>query len=794
MHGTSTKVDLTLVASQLSDLEALIAQNADDLGSSSQCRAIHEKLLVLSRHFEAHSQPDPAQEQVSHIKKVLDSLPLLVSYMDRELRYKYVNATYQDWFGVSHEECLRSSMGDIVGGAGIDAVRPYLNAAFAGVEQSFEREIPYKRGRIRYMQIKYVPHLGRTGEVEGLLVIAHDISERHRSAMQLEAERAHLKQIINGVPVLISQWDRNLINIAANDMYFKFFGKTPAQLVGTHYRDLLGRDFDNVLPHIQKALAGKTQTFDYEIFVKDGTLKRIQVTYHPDMLGNEVVGLFTIAADVTEQHNAAFRFEQMAKAIGEVFWMTDPVKQKMVYISPGYEKVWGKTCAELYLNPQSFVDSIHPDDRGRVCASFANQALGTYNERYRIVLADGATKWIHDVAYPIHNQSGAVQWVVGVAQDITEIVLKEREISSQNELLQAVLQNSPSSIIVRNCRANLSISLVNNAAKSMLGIESEAYLGTTLYDLLPHAEAERLTKRDQEAVRSKKITRIDQEVVQTKAGSRLHRTFLVPTFDTSGAANLLIQISSDITDEVQATTMLEVERLKSIQSAKLASLGEMSAGIAHEINNPLAIIVSSLPLLSKFINDPAKFQSKIESIGRSAERIGKIVRGLKKFSRTSGETVRKSVVLAETVRESMVLLEGNLKRQSTSIVTDLRSESHILCDEVEVEQVIINLVNNAIDAVKDLPERWIKIALFEDGSSLVLQIRDSGHGIPPEVKRKLFQPFFTTKKVGEGTGLGLSIVKGILDDHGATIVLNECETHTCFELRFQRTGALIHAA
>jgi C4-dicarboxylate-specific signal transduction histidine kinase len=108
----------------------------------------------------------------------------------------------------------------------------------------------------------------------------------------------------------------------------------------------------------------------------------------------------------------------------------------------------------------------------------------------------------------------------------------------------------------------------------------------------------------------------------------------------------------------------------------------------------------------------------------------------------------------------------------------------IHCNEIEVEQVIVNLINNALDAIKTKIDKWIKISIYEEANQVVLRVMDSGKGIPEEVRQNLFDPFFTTKQTGEGTGLGLSISKGIIDEHKATItVLDNCP-NTCFEIRF----------
>ena len=140
--------------------------------------------------------------------------------------------------------------------------------------------------------------------------------------------------------------------------------------------------------------------------------------------------------------------------------------------------------------------------------------------------------------------------------------------------------------------------------------------------------------------------------------------------------------------------------------------------------------------------------------------------------------------MLDIVKESILLTETKAKRHNTIIKLSASSKAFIFCDEIEIEQVVVNLINNAIDAVKDLPERWIKIYILQEQDNILLKIIDSGLGIPLQVQDKLFDPFFTTKKVGEGTGLGLSITKGILDEHGASLTIDRQASNTCFVVSF----------
>lgn len=256
--------------------------------------------------------------------------------------------------------------------------------------------------------------------------------------------------------------------------------------------------------------------------------------------------------------------------------------------------------------------------------------------------------------------------------------------------------------------------------------------------------------------------------------------------DQNGKSVRLSGTCRDQTKEIELQKMLESERTKAIHSAKLSSLGEMSAGIAHEINNPLAIIEGNLEMLSKYINNPQKLTAKIESMQNACKRINKIVNGLKKFSRSGDSAIFEPHSLSSILREALILVGVKAKSFNTNISSEVDTEAKISCDSLQIEQVLINLISNAIDAVKDRSERWVKISIFEDGKFVVLQITDSGSGLTSEVKDKIFNPFFTTKKIGEGTGLGLSISKGILDDHHASISLDETCQNTCFEVRFYK--------
>lgn len=259
-----------------------------------------------------------------------------------------------------------------------------------------------------------------------------------------------------------------------------------------------------------------------------------------------------------------------------------------------------------------------------------------------------------------------------------------------------------------------------------------------------------------------------------------------------------LAVINNISDQIghfaqrkSAEKQVAEQQLKMIHESKMAALGEIAAGIAHEINNPLSIISGSLGLLTVPGITPEQMNHKLKTIEKSVDRIGKIVSSLKKFSRSSAHKSYARYSLPQLIEESLILTKSKSKQFNTPVNFERDNDFYILCDQAEIEQVSINLINNAIDAVKPLNEKWVKITIQEENEQVILRIIDSGPGIPREVREKMFESFFTTKPVGEGTGLGLSITKKILGEHGASISVNADMPNTCFEIKFKTAAATL---
>ena len=230
------------------------------------------------------------------------------------------------------------------------------------------------------------------------------------------------------------------------------------------------------------------------------------------------------------------------------------------------------------------------------------------------------------------------------------------------------------------------------------------------------------------------------------------------------------------------TQELDVQTAKLMQSSRLSALGEMAASIAHEINNPLSIILGRTTQLKRIAQDleaGARAKKYLDEIEATTHRMAKIVTGLKTFAKGGNDTPFEKVDLKTIVEDVAVLCQDKFRNRAVRLSTDLPSVS-VECRPIQIGQILLNLLNNAFDAVSADNSAWVKVVCRPMNSNVSIEVIDSGHGISADVAKKLMEPFFTTKS--NGTGLGLSISRGIANAHGGSLKLDTFEGHTRFTL------------
>jgi C4-dicarboxylate-specific signal transduction histidine kinase len=247
--------------------------------------------------------------------------------------------------------------------------------------------------------------------------------------------------------------------------------------------------------------------------------------------------------------------------------------------------------------------------------------------------------------------------------------------------------------------------------------------------------------------------------------------------------NLELKVHSRTRELSKALTELEVQQQVLAHSAKMSALGEMAGGIAHEINTPLAAItLKAESLIFNDDNSDATVRG-LEDIISISEKLAKIVLGLRRFSRDGQLESMTPTAVDTIIDETLTLCAEKFRGQGVELRVRTTSALLINCNPEQISQVLLNLLNNAFDAVVVRDEKWIAVESYAEGSEVCIRVVDSGPGIPREVHEKMMQPFFTTKAVGKGTGIGLSISKGIIERHQGTFKYDAACTTTAFEIR-----------
>ncbi|MBO9667220.1 MAG: GHKL domain-containing protein [Bdellovibrio sp.] len=233
------------------------------------------------------------------------------------------------------------------------------------------------------------------------------------------------------------------------------------------------------------------------------------------------------------------------------------------------------------------------------------------------------------------------------------------------------------------------------------------------------------------------------------------------------------------------------QKARAEYSAKLASLGEMAGGIAHEINTPLNVILLSaeqqMDLLQDGLTNKGQMKESIEKVQSTTNRIATIVRGLRTFARDGAQDPIESISVHSVIDNTLALCYEKFKLNDIEVRRHQNQENVMIqCRPVQVSQVILNLLNNAFEAIRDLPQKWIRIDVLEHLTDVEIRITDSGDGIPENLREDIFRPFFTTKGIGKGTGLGLSISRGLIESHQGQLFIDGTSTNTSFVIRLPR--------
>jgi PAS domain S-box-containing protein len=468
------------------------------------------------------------------------------------------------------------------------------------------------------------------------------------------------------------------------------------------------------------------------------------------------------------------------------------------YISPQIEEILGYTQKEWLSNPVLWFQQLHPEDKTR----WSVEAAGLFSSAtplrsaYRVLARDGTVVWFRCEVKMVRHPDGRPWFIHGVAFDITEMKRAEEELQREKERVAEArgaerfrrsFEEAPVGMVL--LQHDGTWERANRALCAMAGY-SESELIQIQFGVAHPAEP-----RGAEGLRELVLSaNIPPAGIATRLlhrnGSPVHVLLSVAVVERDNEGNPvhLLAHFQDITERARVEQDLEASRSRAATSARLSSLGIMAGGIAHEINNPMAIIDASAANLLRMAESGevnwAAVVKNCERIRHTAVRISKIVRSLRHIARDGSGDEFQAATVRVLVEQTLELCAERFRVLSVSLTTALpRDELTVCCREAQICQVLLNLLQNGFDAAlsADSP-RWVDVSAEREGGWITISVRDSGAGVPPEIRERIMDPFFTTKPVGTGTGLGLSISRTIAAEHGGRLELAADSPQTCFQL------------
>lgn len=259
-----------------------------------------------------------------------------------------------------------------------------------------------------------------------------------------------------------------------------------------------------------------------------------------------------------------------------------------------------------------------------------------------------------------------------------------------------------------------------------------------------------------------------------------------------GAHLKVYGVSKDVTQDVLKQKLIEDQKNRLLSASRLAILGEISGGIAHEINNPLTVIQARSFQLQQMCEtgnlDATKIKNAAESISKTGDKIAKIIKSLRAFAHSQEDQPVDKINVHELIQETLDFCKIRFFNHGIDVrIGDIPEQLEFECRLAQIEEALLSLFNNAHDAIVNSEDKWILIEALDKNTDIEIHVTDSGHGIPEDIVDKMMLPFFSTKEIGKGMGLGLCISAEIISNHHGVLTYDRTSPHTKFIVRIPKT-------
>jgi PAS domain S-box-containing protein len=617
--------------------------------------------------------------------------------------------------------------------------------------------------------------LKRTQEISELRGLVKGLEQGHTEApsdRQMDQLFSVIERSQQGYRDLIDSFDDVLLALTLEGE-IRAVNRSFADLVGLSFQEIIGRplaDFmeeasgdarklvDRAMPRflerrhwtgiIQVRLKNKNTIFFYDCVA------------HAMLRGDAVHGVTILARDITASRKNEARFTELFETLQEGIYIVTP-DDRILDVNPALVRMFGYDSKDELLS-RSLADLLPDPQQRRLLRQEVDSEPMLQGREITFFRKDGSPIICLSTSAVVRDTAGRVVRYHGALMDITERREMERRLYQQQEFARRLVDSFPDLIFVLDAAGQYTFT--SPRVKEILGYEAEDYDTQEL--------GERTHSEDRPALQSLFAEMFDGRQsfasleirVRHKSGEwRRIRCHFSPLFDETGKIDGVIISGRDVTDLKRLEEQL-------IQAEKLAAMGQMLAGVAHELNNPLTAILGVTELLRERQGMDEATKRQLDLTHRQARRAARIVQNLLEFSRPAAPQ-KKTLDVSNLIERTLQLHEHSLRRNNVEV------EFHpqpallpVVGDANQLIQVFLNLISNAEHAIREIRESGrIQIRIGRIGTHVTVTVQDDGVGIQPDAIPKLFDPFYTTKRPGGGTGLGLSICTSIVREHGGSI-------------------------
>ncbi len=765
-----------------------------------------EILRLKSEESRSKLIEESLKESFASCELLIDTIPGVVYKGYENWEVDFYDAKVEMLTGYPKEvfNSRRMKWSDLLIDDDLEAVKTATKIALSG-DGSYLREyrIKIRNGQTRWIQDRGTIVCDSSGAIQHLSGIFFDATERKQAKDEITRTKMELEQIFRTAADGMRVVDREHNMLKVNDTFVNMFGVKEEDLKKKCYEVLPGPVCRTPKCTVKQILGGEDRIeVETERQRMDGTPIQCILTATPFRNERgEILGVVENFKDITDRKqmeeslarseaNYRLLFSTIPSIVfkGYEDWSVDFLDDKI-------EKLTGYPREDFNSRKLNWYDIVVEEDIQSIQELFkkALEADRVYLREYRIKTKSGDILWIRERSQIALDENGELAYISGIFADITEMKLmsqqlershkeledRYREINELNANLEMMVQlrteelvnsekkygrlfeDSKDMVYISN--KNGEVTTINPSGLELLGYDSrEDFQQVTLEDVFRNPDDAHNYRQILENHGFIK----DYEVEFKKKDD--------------GILNMLITANA-ILDEVGqfagcegiAKNVTELRRVTEglIESQKMATVGQLAAGVAHEINTPLQVILTNAQLLADEFPQGSEPLEDLKLIEEQTKICGRIVADLLLYSR-EGETIIDSIDINQIIEEVLAVMEHSLNIDRIYITRDFASHLPPISGDVEkLKQVYINMLNNAHDAVGSDGAITITTHHDMDAGEIVISFMDSGRGIPPEIINKIFDPFFTTKGVGEGTGLGLSVTFGIVKDHGGHIAV-----------------------